>query len=63
MFILHKIFCTPITFHNPLKDCFSNKKYLITIAISIFLIENPVLNGFLKIVSIQNQLTITFVQN
>ena len=27
---------------------------------SIFLIENPVFNGFLKIVGVQNQLPITF---
>ena len=29
--ILQKIFCIPITFNNPLKVCFSNKKYPITI--------------------------------
>ena len=26
-----KYFCLPITFNNPLKACFSNKKYLNTI--------------------------------
>jgi hypothetical protein len=32
IFTIHiKYFCIPITFNNPLKFCFSNKKYLITI--------------------------------
>ena len=61
------IICISITFNNPLKVCFSNKKYLITIqtrptqiVISIFLIEKPVFNRFLKIIGVQNQLPITF---
>ena len=55
-------FCIPITFNNPLKVYFSGKKYLITIQthptqiiISIFLIEKPVINRFLKIIGVQNQ--------
>ena len=54
-------------YNNPLKVYFSSKKYLITIqtrptqiVISIFLIEKPVCNRFLKIISLQNQLPITF---
>ena len=47
----------PITFNNPLKICFSNKKSTpqTQIVISIFLIEKPVFNEFLKIISAQNQ--------
>ena len=55
------MFCIPITFNNPLKACFSNKKYLITIqtrptqiVISIFLIEKPGFIGFLKLIGVQN---------
>ena len=62
-----KYICISITFNNPLKVYFSSKKYLITIqtrptqiVISIFLIEKPVFNRFLKIIGVQNQLPITF---
>ena len=41
----------PITYDNPLKACFTNKKYLIKLPT---LIEKPVLNGFLKIIVAQN---------
>ena len=62
------LFCIPITFNNPLKACFSNKKYLITVKtgqaqiviVHISLIEKPVFNGFLKIIGAQNQLHVTF---
>ena len=47
--------CIQTTFNNPLKVCFSNKKYHITIQTrpiqiykSIFLIVKPVVKGFLK---------------
>ena len=56
--------------NSPLKACFSNDKYLITIqtrptkiAVSTFLIEQPVFNGILKIIGVQNQLPITFSLN
>ena len=61
------MFCISITFNNTLKVYFSRKKYLISIqtrpiqiVLSIFLIENPVFNQFLKIIYVQNQLPITF---
>ena len=47
-------FCIFTNFDNPIKACFSIKKYLVSIetrptqiANSIFLIESPVLSGFL----------------
>ena len=58
--------CVPITCTNLWKACFSNKKYLITVHTpdtnceSIFFIENPVINIFLKIIGAKNQLPITF---
>ena len=46
-------FCIPITFNNPLKVCFSNKKYTITtqtrptqIVKVYFLVKNQVLKDF-----------------
>ena len=56
------IFRISITFNNPLKVCFSNMKYLITIQTrpkpivkSIFLFEKSISNEFLKvIISVQN---------
>ena len=49
--------CIPITFNNPLKFCFTNKKYSITtqtrpaqIVKLYFLLKN----GFLKIIGVQN---------
>ena len=60
-------FCIPITFNNPLKVSFSNKKYPITIQthptqiVKVYLVlENHVLIKFLKIIVKQNQLSITF---
>ena len=65
-----KQFCITLNFNNPLKVCFWNKKYLITIQTrptpivkSIFLIEKPVFNAFLKVIGVQNQLLITFCSN
>ena len=59
--------CMPITFNNPLKAFFLNKKYLITIqtrptqiVIGIFLNEKPAFNGFVMIICAQNQLPLTF---
>ena len=56
-----------ITFNYPVKACFSNKKYLITIqtrptqiVLSIFSIEKIVFIGFLKTICVQNQSHITF---
>jgi hypothetical protein len=56
-----------ITFHNPIKTCFSNKKYAVAIQTrptkiknSIFLIDYLVLTGFLKVIGVQNQFPITF---
>ena len=56
-----------ITFNNPLKAFFSNKKYPITIRIqpakivnSIFLIVNPIFNEFKSIIDVKNQLPISF---
>ena len=50
-----------ITIKNPIKACFSDKKYTVTIpsitrltANSIFLFEHTVLTEFLKISSVQN---------
>ena len=64
---MFKFFCIPITFNNPIKACFSNKKYRITIQARliqivkiIFLIEKTSFNGFSKIIGPQNQLPITF---
>ena len=58
-------FCIPVTFNNPIKACFWNKKYPFTIQTraaqivsSKFLNEKLVLKG----VGVQNELTITFVQ-
>ena len=54
-----------ITFDNKLKACFSNKISYYnpntpdTNCTSIFLIENPVFKGFLKIIGGPNQLPIT----
>ena len=31
IYLVQKKFCVPITFNNPLKACFSNKKFFITI--------------------------------
>ena len=51
--------CIPITFINPLKFCFSNKKSYYnpnspnTNCKRIFLIEKLFFNGFLKIIGIQ----------
>ena len=63
----YKTFCISITFNNPLKVYFSNKKYLITIQTrptpilkSIFLIENPFFYEILKVIGVQNQVPITF---
>ena len=60
-------FCILITFNNPLKVCFSNKTYLITIQTCptadtncIFLIEKPVFNELLKVIGVQNQLRFIF---
>ena len=51
----------PITFNNPLKACFSNRKFILTIqtrptqiVIGIFLIEKSGFNGFLKIIGVEN---------
>ena len=58
-----QFFCIPITFNNPLNVCFSNKKYTITIQTrptQIVKLFKPVFNGFLKIISAQNQLPIPF---
>ena len=58
-FFISNVFCTPITFNNPLKVCFSNKKSYYnpntpdTNCKSIFLFEKPGLNGFLKIIGVQ----------
>ena len=45
-----KEICIQIDFNNPLKVCFSNKKYLMTIQTRptqiIFFIENPVFTDF-----------------
>ena len=54
--------CMPIIFDNPLKSCFSNKKYFITIQTQqtkivkfiLITIKKQVFNGFLKIISVQN---------
>ena len=62
MFKISKnIICILITFNNPLKVCFSNKKYLITIqtlpaqiVTVYFLLKTVFLTDF------QNQLLITF---
>ena len=55
--MVENLFFIPITFINQLAACFSNKKYIIRIqtrptkiVISIFLFNNPVFNGFLKII-------------
>ena len=49
-----------ITFNNPLKVCFSNKKYTITtktrpsqIVKVYLLLKKPGFNGFLKIIGVQ----------
>jgi hypothetical protein len=53
------IFCILKTFNNPLKVCFSNKKYLITIQtpptqiVEVYFLLK-------KIIGAQNQLLITF---
>ena len=57
-----------MSFNNPLKVCFSIKKYLITIQTrrltqivsSLFIVENPGFNRFLKFIGVQNQLPPTF---
>ena len=53
-----KILCIPITINNPLKVCFSNKKYLITtqtyptqFGIRIFLIKKPGLSWCTKLIA------------
>ena len=53
IFIIYNIVCIPITFNNPIKACFSNKKYHLRIQKhttqilnSIFLIDKPVLQDF-----------------
>ena len=52
--------------YSPLKVCFSDRKYLITIQtrpaqiVKIYLNEKPVFNEFLKIIGALNQLLITF---
>ena len=50
----------PITFNNPLKVCFKNKKNTITtqtrpthIVKVLFLMEKSGFNGFLKIIGVQ----------
>ena len=43
-------FCIPITFNNPLKACFSKKKYLITIQIHPTQIEIKIIVNIEKIV-------------
>ena len=54
----------PITFNNPLKVCFFNKKYPITIQTSptkilkVYFLLKSFFNGFLKIIGAQNQLPI-----
>ena len=57
----------PITFINPLKVCFSNKKYPIIIQTQptqivkeYFSLKKMVFDRFLKIIVAQNQLPITF---
>ena len=49
----------PITFDNPSKACFTNKKYLIKLPT---LIEKPVLSGFLKILLHKIKYLSLFVQ-
>ena len=62
LLLISKCFRIPITFNNPLKVYFSNKKNTITSynpnrpdtnCKSIFLIEKPGFNGFLKIIGVQ----------
>ena len=50
---IYNIFCIPITFNNPLKVCFSNKKYPITInkrqaqIVKVYLLlKNQILTDF-----------------
>jgi hypothetical protein len=56
--IKKKYFCIPIPFNNPLKVCFSNKKYPITIQTRPTQIVKvkPGFNRFLKIIGAQNQI-------
>ena len=66
MKISEKNICIPITFNNPLKECFLYKKYLITIQtrptqiVKVYFLLRNGFNEFLKIVGAQNQLPITF---
>ena len=53
-------FCLPITLNNPLKACFSNKKYIFRskrtrdkIKKYIFFNEKKVFSGFVKIIGLQ----------
>ena len=59
--------CLLITFNNPIKSCFSNKKYPITIQTrqtkivnSLFLIKPLVLSGYQKIIGVQNTFPTSF---
>ena len=54
--------CIPITSNNPVKVCFSNKKYAITIQThptQIVKVYFLLKTRFLKIIGAQNQLAIT----
>ena len=63
-------FYIPITFNNPIKASFSNKKYPKkypntpdTNCKSMFLIEKPVFNGILKIIGAQIRTPHTQISN
>ena len=56
-------FCSPITFNNPIKACFSNKKYTVVIQTRPTQIMNIIIingNLVLKVISMQNLLPIRF---
>ena len=61
--IVNKLFCGVIAFNNPIKACFLNKKYTVTIYVEgvwiltgYFLLKKQALIGLLKAITPQNSL-------
>ena len=70
MMLGSQIIIVPIIYNNPIKACFSNKTYSVSIQIRMIQIENnicisywnPRFNRILKIISLQNKFKSDLVQ-